>query len=65
MEMLSVRCKLPHPKLVGRPCNAMMKIKASAGQFSVGCTRCYGWLDFNFDEAGTEDSSVDKVSIPI
>ncbi len=65
MEMLSVRCKSPHPRLVGKPCNAMMKVKASEGQFSVGCPRCYGWLDFDFDETGTEDSSRQNEQIAI
>ena len=60
--MVSVRCKNPHPRLVGKPCNAMIKVGATGGQVAVGCPRCYGTIDFNFDEAGTE---VDKVSTPI
>ena len=65
MEMLSIRCKNPHPRLVGKPCNAMVKVKASEGQFSVGCTRCFGWLYFNFDKDGTEDGSRQTEQIAI
>ena len=64
MEMLSVRCKNPHPRLVGKPCNGMIKI-AAQGQVTIGCPRCYGYINIDFDASGTEDSSRQTEQIAI
>ena len=55
MKMVSIRCKNPHPRLVGKPCNGMLKVGGDwKGHLTVGCPRCYGYINLNFDEAGTE-----------
>ena len=63
MKMLDIRCKNPHPRLVGKPCNAMLKIGATGGQVQVGCPRCYGDIYLNFDEGGTDTRQNEQVAI--
>ena len=68
---MNIRCKNPHPRLVGKPCNAMLKIGVAGGQALPGnappvwveCGRCKGMITINFSEAGTE--AIDRVSVPI
>ena len=63
LRMVSVRCKNPHPRLVGKPCNAMLKIGATGGQVSVDCWRCYGTIHLNFDESGTDVRQKEQVAV--
>ena len=56
------RCQNPHPKLPGRMCNTLQRVKGF-GQVSVECRNCHGWIVFDFEEAGTE--AVDKVAVLI
>ena len=66
MEMISVRCKSPHPKLVGRPCNGMVKVQGDwVGQLSIGCPRCYGYINITREQAGTEDTARQNEPIAI
>ena len=58
MEMVSIRCKNPHPRLVGKPCNAMIEIGATAGQVQLVCWRCGDYVMFNFEKAGTEAAAL-------
>ena len=49
MEMVEVRCKNPHPRLVGKPCNGMLKVGGDwKGHLTVGCPRCYGYINLDF-----------------
>lgn len=58
LKMTEIRCKNPHPRLVGKPCNAMVKMAGDAGQVTIECWRCHGHIHLNFDKLGTE--SIDK-----
>ena len=59
MKMYEIRCKNPHPRLVGKPCNELYRIGATGGEVQIECERCRGAIHINFDETGTE--AVDKV----
>ena len=62
---MNIRCKNPHPRLVGKPCNAMLKIGVVGDEKAppvwVECGRCRGIITINFSEVGTE--AVDRVGV--
>ena len=57
------RCQNPHPKLPGRMCNTLQHVKGF-GQVSVECRHCGGWIEFDFEESGTESTASFVVASP-
>jgi len=56
--MREFRCQNPHPRLVGKQCNAKIRVQADAGTVYVGCWRCNGTIKADFESAGTAMASV-------
>lgn len=48
-----IRCEHPHPRLPGKPCNALIRASATGGLVGISCWRCHELVFIDFEPAGT------------
>lgn len=46
MPVKELRCEHPHPKIPGRECRAIFRVRELEGKMEVECYRCHGWVKF-------------------